>query len=97
MYLLILEQKSVKDCFDKLTEEYWEVAKEYFIGESEEDFLAEGFDVMQSALSLMVAKTGYDLDKIEEASKKHVLKLMNRDYKIGGGISIEIKIAKEEL
>lgn len=89
MKLLIIEQKDVLASYEKLKEEYKEFLKELMYDGTEEDTLAEGMDLLQATYSLLLIMTNYDLDKLEEANKKHIAKLLGRGHVVAGGVGIE--------
>lgn len=89
MKLLIIEQPTLDECFDKVLEEYSELRTEHFLSESIEDVFAEGMDLMQATYSYLLKVAEYDLDRIDEANKKHIAKLLGRGHVIAGSIGID--------
>jgi hypothetical protein len=87
--LLIIEQPTLDECFDKVVEEYNELRTEHFLSKSIDDVFAEGMDLMQATYSYLLKVAEYDLDRIDEANKKHIAKLLGRGHVIAGSIGID--------
>lgn len=88
MKLLIIEQPTLDECFDKVVEEYNELRTEHFLSKSIDDVFAEGMDLMQATYSYLLKVAEYDLDKLDEANKKHIAKLLGRGHVVTGGVGI---------
>lgn len=89
MKLLIIEQPSKDESFDKVSEEYHELKTEHLFNKINDDILAEGMDLLQATYSYLLKVVDYDLDRMEEANKKHIAKLLGRGHVITGGVGIE--------
>ncbi len=89
MKLLIIEQQDKHKSFDKVVEEYHELKTEHIFNNCEADILAEGMDLMQSTYSYLLIMVDYDLDRLEEANKRHIAKLLGRGHVIAGSVRID--------
>jgi len=87
--LLIIDNTNVHEAelMEKCKEEVEEIVCAMLNGDDEHT-IAECFDLMQIAFSLMLKISKYDMDLLQKINNQHLEKLRGRNHKILGGITL---------